>query len=50
MKRSAGPTPKRGGRSKSYYRITPEGREALEAIRRHQIELWKAIPEFNKGS
>jgi PadR family transcriptional regulator PadR len=50
MKWSAEPTPKRGGRSKSYYRLTPEGREALEAARQHQIKLWKAVPEFNKGS
>jgi PadR family transcriptional regulator PadR len=50
MKRAAEPTPKRGGRSKSYYRLTPEGKEALEAARQHQIELWKACPEFNKGS
>lgn len=49
-KRAADPTPKRGGRSKSYYRLTPEGKEALEAARQHQIELWKAIPEFSKGS
>ena len=45
MKRSADPTPKRGGRSRSYYRLTLEGIEALEAIRRHQIKLWEAIPE-----
>ena len=45
MKRSAEPTPKRGGRSKSYYRLTLEGKEALEATRQHQIKLWEAIPE-----
>lgn len=50
MKRSADPTPKRGGRSRSYYRLTPEGKEALEAARQHQIELWKAIPGLNNGS
>jgi len=44
MKRSADPTPKRGGRSRSYYRLTPEGRAALEAVRRHQVELWRGIP------
>lgn len=46
MKRSADPTPQRGGRSKTYYRLTPEGMEALEATREHQIRLWKSIPEF----
>lgn len=46
MKRSADPTPQRGGRSKTYYRLTPEGKEALEATHQHQIELWKSVPEF----
>jgi PadR family transcriptional regulator PadR len=50
IKRQADPTPRRGGRSKSYYRLTPEGREALLAARRHQIKLWKAMPELNDGS
>ena len=50
MKRSADPTPKRGGRSRSYYRLTPAGKEALEYARQHQIELWKAVPELNNGS
>jgi DNA-binding PadR family transcriptional regulator len=45
MKRSAEPTPKRGGRSKSYYRLTLEGKGALETTRQHQIKLWEAIPE-----
>ena len=50
MKRLADPTPKRGGRSRSFYRLTSEGEEALEAARQHQIKLWNAIPELNKGS
>lgn len=50
VKRTADPTPKRGGRSRSYYRLTPEGKEALEATRQHQIRLWKAIPELSDGS
>lgn len=49
-KRSADPTPQRGGRSRAYYRLTPEGKEALEATRSHQVKLWKAIPEFKNGS
>ena len=48
MKRSADPTPKRGGRSRSYYRLTLEGKDALEAARKHQIKLWNTIAEFNK--
>jgi DNA-binding PadR family transcriptional regulator len=45
MKRTADPKPQRGGRSRSYYRLTPEGREALEAVRAHQIKLWQAVPQ-----
>jgi PadR family transcriptional regulator PadR len=48
MKWSAEPTRKRGGRSRTYYRITPEGLEALDAVRRHQITLWKTIAEVSK--
>lgn len=47
VKRSADPTPKRGGRSKSFYRLTLEGKKALEIARDHQIKLWKALPEWN---
>jgi PadR family transcriptional regulator PadR len=50
MKQTSDPTPQRGGRSKSYYRLTPEGKEALEAVRRHQVKLWNTIPEFNAGN
>ncbi len=46
MKQSADPTPQRGGRSKTYYRVTPEGKEALEAARQHQVRLWKSVQEF----
>ena len=35
------------GRARSYYRLTPEGREALEEVRRHQIQLWHAAPGSN---
>lgn len=47
MKRTSDPTPRRGGRSKAYYRLTPEGKEALEAVHQHQIKLWNAVPEFD---
>ena len=49
MKRTAEPTPKRGGRSRSYYRLTMEGKKALDTARRHQIKLWKAVPGLNEG-
>jgi PadR family transcriptional regulator PadR len=50
MKRTSDSTPKRGGRSKSFYRLTPEGQEALEVVRKHQFRLWKNIPEFMTGN
>jgi PadR family transcriptional regulator PadR len=39
------PTPERGGRAKSLYRITGQGREALIEIRRIQDVLWTAVPK-----
>ena len=38
------PTPRRGGRSKVLYRLTPKGREALRQVREIQASLWKGIP------
>ena len=43
----AGPISQRGGRSRSYYRLTPEGMAALEAVRQHQVSLWSSLPEFS---
>ncbi len=34
------PTPERGGRSKIYYTLTPEGRKALLRIKRVHDVLW----------
>jgi DNA-binding PadR family transcriptional regulator len=50
MKRVSDPMPKRGGRSKSFYRLTPEGKGALEAVREHQVRLWDNIPGFGMGN
>lgn len=52
IKWTSDPTPQRGGRGKAYYRLTLEGKEAIEAVRQHQIKLWNAVPEFDmdKGS
>ena len=50
MKSTSDPTPKRGGRSKSFYRLTPEGKEALEAVQKHQVKLWDNVPEFVTGN
>ena len=46
--KSAGPpTPERGGRSKIFYRLSPEGIEALKAARQLQREIWKGVPEIS---
>jgi len=40
-------TPKKGGRSKNFFKITPEGIQALkDALRLHQ-RLWKDTTEFS---
>ena len=44
-KHMANPTSERGGKSKMYYKITQEGREALmNAMRIHEF-LWQGISE-----
>ena len=37
------PTPIRGGRSKSYYKITPEGKEALKAALEMYQKVWQNV-------
>ena len=49
MKMTSEPTPKRGGRSRAFYRLTIEGREALDAVKRHQIKLWAGAPRAVRG-
>jgi len=38
------PTPERGGRSKTYYHLTPHGRRALQQVRRINARIWSDIP------
>jgi len=49
-KRMGDPIPQRGGRSKIYYNLTPNGLNELERIRDFQRELWKGIPEKIKDT
>lgn len=39
-------TPERGGRSKTYYSLTPEGESALQTAREFQESLWEDIPKL----
>lgn len=45
IRKSVGsPTPKRGGRRKIFYTLTPFGSQALQKSRRMQQAIWKGIP------
>ncbi|MEN6310167.1 MAG: PadR family transcriptional regulator [Acidobacteriota bacterium] len=45
-KRTGESTARRGGKGKTYYRLTPEGSAALKAVRAHEECLWKAVPKL----
>ena len=45
QKRQGGSTPERGGRPKSYYKLTAEGRTALLEIRKVQDAVWGCVPK-----
>jgi len=36
-------TPERGGRAKKFFRVLPEGREALRATRQALTVMWKGV-------
>ena len=36
----------KGGRSRTYYRLTPKGKRALQEVRDYQISLWRGIAEL----
>jgi DNA-binding PadR family transcriptional regulator len=40
------PVPERGGRRKIYYRVTPDGLQALKEIRKISSAIWTDIPLF----
>jgi DNA-binding PadR family transcriptional regulator len=39
------PAPRRGGKSRRIYSLTPDGREELARIKRVQQNAWKNVPE-----
>jgi DNA-binding PadR family transcriptional regulator len=41
------PTPERGGRSKTFYEITPEGREALKAACEMYQTIWGNLTQLS---
>lgn len=40
------PTPERGGKRKTIYSITPDGKKALMNTRSLQEKLWKGMPDL----
>lgn len=44
------PTPKRGGRSKIYYSLTPAGLKALKRVNEFNLSLWNGMRELIKDS
>ena len=40
------PVPERGGRSKIYYTVTPDGLKALQATRELHNSLWDGLPDY----
>jgi PadR family transcriptional regulator PadR len=42
--RLADPSPRRGGKSKRIYSLTPDGLEELARVRRIQAAAWKSVP------
>jgi len=49
-KRMGDPTPIRGGRSKIYYSLTPDGVDALAQLSDLNRSLWKGVPGIIKNS
>ena len=41
------PTAKRGGKSKFYYELTPEGRHALLKLKKANEQIWSGFPEIS---
>jgi len=43
------PTPERGGKSKTIYTVTEEGKKALQETMSLYEKIWKELPEINLG-
>ncbi|MBW1768210.1 MAG: PadR family transcriptional regulator [Deltaproteobacteria bacterium] len=41
------PTAKRGGKSKFYYEVTPDGKRNLQKIKKAHEQVWSGIPEIS---
>jgi DNA-binding PadR family transcriptional regulator len=45
--RLADPTPERGGRAKTYFRITGKGLRAVRQTQRTLVTLWSGVPQLH---
>ena len=43
------PTPERGGRAKTYFRITAKGLREVRQAQRTLVRLWKGVPQLEGG-
>jgi PadR family transcriptional regulator PadR len=43
------PTAERGGRAKTYFRITAKGLREVRQARRTFITLWQGVPQLQRG-
>jgi PadR family transcriptional regulator PadR len=43
------PTPERGGRAKTYFRITTKGLREVRLAQRTLTRLWKSVPQLQGG-
>lgn len=40
------PSARRGGKSKYYYEVTPDGKRNLKILKQAQEQVWAGVPEF----
>lgn len=45
-KRKGEPSAERGGKSKFFYEVTPEGKNALLAVRKAHDRIWSGVPDI----
>lgn len=44
------PTPERGGRAKTYFRVTAKGLRAATQAQRTLLKLWTGVPQLQGGT
>jgi PadR family transcriptional regulator len=44
------PTPERGGRAKTYFRVTAKGLREARTAQRTLVSLWKNVPQLHGGA